>query len=88
MLLSIVATTSTPDGTSFEFELEDSEDETEWDAGAQACSEEELKDASRSLMDWIYDALEAEHEYRTSDENVAENIRINEYEFTEEGTRA
>lgn len=51
-------------------------------------AEQDIKDALRSFMDWIYHRLEAEYEYQNSDEQVDENIRINEYEFTEDGRRA
>ena len=39
----------------------------------------------RSFADWIYRQLKEEYEYRMSDENVDESIRINEYEFDENG---
>lgn len=39
-------------------------------------------------MRWIYRSLEAEYEYRQSDAVVDEDIRANEYEFTEGGERA
>ena len=47
-----------------------------------------IKDQARSLADEIYSDLEKEYEYRTSDEAVAEMIRANEYEFTEDGKQA
>ena len=47
--------------------------------------EEEIRDLLRSFADWIYRQLESEYEYRMSDENVDESIRINEYEFREDG---
>jgi hypothetical protein len=50
--------------------------------------EERLKKASRDLMRWVYRALEREYEYQTSDEQIAESIEANEYEFTEDGSRA
>uniref|UniRef100_A0A6M3M9D2 Antitoxin of toxin-antitoxin stability system n=1 Tax=viral metagenome TaxID=1070528 RepID=A0A6M3M9D2_9ZZZZ len=51
-------------------------------------AEDELRDALRSFADWIYDLLENEHDYLTADEQVAEAIRSNEYEFTVEGKPA
>jgi hypothetical protein len=51
-------------------------------------AEEDLKQAARDLMDWIYHQLEKEYEYQNSDEVVDENIRCNEYEFLEDGSRA
>lgn len=44
-----------------------------------------IKDCMRSFADWIYRQLEAEYEYRMSDENVDDNIRCNAYEFDENG---
>ena len=48
----------------------------------------DLVDALRSFMRWIYQRLEAEHDYLLSDESVDESIVCNEYEFTLEGDRA
>jgi hypothetical protein len=52
-------------------------------------ADEETSDTVLELMrdfaEWIYRSLEAEYEYRMGDENVDESIRINEYEFTEDG---
>lgn len=42
----------------------------------------------REFADWIYSRLEAEYEYQNADEQVDESIRINEYEFAEDGNRA
>lgn len=41
----------------------------------------------RALADWYYSKLEEANDYYYSDENVAENIIINEYEFTASGRR-
>lgn len=49
--------------------------------------EEEIIEASRDAMRWIYRQLEREWDYQNSDENVDETIQANEYEFTEEGKR-
>ena len=49
---------------------------------------ETVKDLLRDFADWIYRSLEREYEYQNSDEVIDENIRANEYEFTEEGDRA
>lgn len=51
-------------------------------------SEETVKEALRDFMRWIYRQLESEWDYLNSDEQVAENIEANEYEFTEDGGRA
>jgi hypothetical protein len=50
--------------------------------------EEQIIEASRDAMRWIYRQLEREYEWLMSDEQVDESIRINEYEFTEEGKLA
>jgi hypothetical protein len=49
---------------------------------------EDIAESLRDFMNWMYRQLEREWEYQNSDEVVDENIRINEYEFTEEGKRA
>jgi hypothetical protein len=49
--------------------------------------DEELAEALRAFMKWIYRQLEREYDYLTSDEAIAESIIANEYEFTEEGER-
>ena len=50
--------------------------------------EEDTRDILREFADWIYRHLESEYEYRMSDENVDESLRINEYEFDEDGRTA
>lgn len=47
-----------------------------------------ISEALRDFASWMYHQLESEYEYRMSDENVDESIRINEYEFTESGSIA
>lgn len=47
--------------------------------------EENLKQLMRDFADWIYSNLEKEYEYLTSDEAIAESLRANEVEFTEDG---
>lgn len=49
--------------------------------------EEEITRLLRMFADWIYRQLEAEHDYQVSDECVDENIRCNDYEFSENGKR-
>lgn len=51
-------------------------------------TENAIVEALRDFMNWIYRQLEKEHDYLMSDESVDENIKANEYEFTEEGERA
>jgi hypothetical protein len=50
-------------------------------------AEEELIEVSRDAMKWIYRQLYKEYDYQNADEQVDENIRINEYEFTAKGKR-
>jgi hypothetical protein len=47
--------------------------------------EDAIGELCRDFMDWIYRSLEREYEYINADEQVDESIRINEYEFTEDG---
>lgn len=69
-------------------------DECEWTDGMPCESmspgklqtrEEELEQAARDLADMFYCDLEAEYEYQNSDEQIAESIEANGYEFTEDG---
>jgi hypothetical protein len=48
-------------------------------------AEDDIKTALRLFMDWIYDRLEKEDEYLTSDEAIKESLIANEMEFDEEG---
>lgn len=48
-------------------------------------AEDRIKDQLRLFAGWIYNQLEKDYDYRMSAENVDESIRINEYEFTENG---
>lgn len=51
-------------------------------------AEGEVTQLMRDFADWIYAQLEKGYNYLTSDEQVAESIIINEYEFTEDGALA
>lgn len=51
-------------------------------------ADHELRQLMRDFADWMYRQLEAEYEYRMSDEQVDDTITANEYEFTESGERA
>lgn len=53
---------------------------------AFSVAEEVIVEAMRDFARWIYARLEKEHEYLTSDEQVDESIRANEYEFDEYGS--
>jgi hypothetical protein len=48
-------------------------------------AEEDVRQLMRDFADWIYSQLEAEYDHQTDDDTVDENIRANEYEFTEDG---
>lgn len=48
----------------------------------------EVQRLLRSLADWLYKGLQAEHEYLTSFESFKEQCEANEYEFTEDGRLA
>lgn len=53
-----------------------------------ASEEDTFKELCSDFAAWLYRVLETEYEYQMSDENVDESIRINEYEFEEDGSRA
>lgn len=47
--------------------------------------ENRLMDAARDYMDWIYRALEKEHDWLLADAQINNAIRANEYEFYADG---
>lgn len=49
---------------------------------------DDVAELLRDFTTWAYRLLESEYEYQNSDECIVENIRCNEYEFTEDGERA
>ena len=49
--------------------------------------EDEITQLLRDFADWIYDQLETAYDWENSDDNVAEVIEDNGYEFTEDGKR-
>lgn len=51
-------------------------------------AEDEIKEALRDFMDWIYKQLDSQNDYINSNEYIDENIIANEYEFTQDGRRA
>ena len=51
-------------------------------------AEDELLQLMRDFANWMYRWLEAEYDFQTNDEHVAEAIEAAEHEFTEEGARA
>lgn len=46
-----------------------------------------LLETMRDFADWIYKRIEAEYDYRMTDENVDDAIRTNGYTFTADGRR-
>lgn len=50
-------------------------------------AEEDIRQLMRDFADWIYDQLKKEYNWLTSDEQVEESIRANEYTFDEDGNR-
>lgn len=50
-------------------------------------TEEAVIEAMRALARWLYRRLEAEYEFQTSDEQVADMITANDYTFTATGQR-
>jgi hypothetical protein len=59
----------------------------EWEDHCEV-TEARFIEACRDLAHAFYKALEAEYEYQNADEQVAESIEANGYEFTEDGERA
>lgn len=66
-------------------DLDDTDEEMEQEAFSEV--EGRLITALRDLMRWYYKQLEANWDYINSDENVADTIIANEYEFTIDGKR-
>lgn len=62
----------------------DSDDESRDIGDAEAAITREL----RRFADWIYQQLDAQNDYLTSDEQVDESILANGYEFTADGSRS
>jgi hypothetical protein len=58
-----------------------------WDSdySTDAKTADDLTEALRDFMSWIYSQLEKQHDYLTSKEAIIETIEANEYEFTAEG---
>ena len=70
--------------TDFEVSITDNTD-NEVITPEAAEAERNLIELSKSLMKWIYRALEKEYEYQNADEQIGENIIANVYDFTEDG---
>jgi hypothetical protein len=52
-----------------------------------ATAADDIEDACRAFMRWIYRSLEKEHDYQNSDEFIDEVMEMNEYSFLSDGTR-
>lgn len=78
----------THSGRYFGMEFDCGDDAEDAPYGGEPAFCEAIAEDARDLAAWFHSALQAEYEYRQSDECVDENIRINEYEFNEDGTRA
>jgi hypothetical protein len=63
------------------------DDSNEIDTPESNQAEKDLIEVARDFMEWIYRQLEQQWDYVNSDEQVAETILANEYEFTEDGKR-
>lgn len=51
-------------------------------------SESEIRQLMRDFADWIYEKLEEDYEYQTSEECIAELCELNNFEFTKDGELA
>jgi hypothetical protein len=60
--------------------------EGDW-AADHADDEDALKELLRDFMRWFYKQLEEDYWYAVSEESVLDNLRANEYTFTEDGER-
>lgn len=68
---------------SMSVEVEDSENQYRDLGDAEA----EVRQLMRDFADWIYQRLNDEYDYQTSDEAVEESTLANEYEFYQSGER-
>lgn len=76
--------------TEFDFAFPREDGSDEWPEGeedrySEAC--DDIKKTAKDFMRWIYRHLEDGYNAENADDNIAENIRANEYTFTEEGKR-
>lgn len=70
------------------FEYDDERNENDETGDMPAGIEDAHTENARDAMRWVYRQLKREWDYRNSNEVVDEEIRANEYEFQEDGTRA
>lgn len=62
-------------------ELSDGDEEGEGGISLTVELETRVLNLMQDFAQWIYDGLEAEYNYRLSDEAIEETIRANEYQF-------
>lgn len=55
--------------------------------GITDSDDESMRDLFRDFARWIYKGIEAEYDYRMSDEAIDDAMQANEYIFTESGKR-
>lgn len=84
--LTAAVRTAGRDGTLLEVNVYDDRYDYEYLDEADPAAED-VADAIRDFAHWVHSSLQREFDYRMSDEAVDEDIRCNEYEFTEEGER-
>lgn len=70
-------------GEYFDVDVERSDDVAPTDEQTET-----IVQAVKDFASWVWGNLQKEAEYQESDDVVDENIRANEYEFTEDGRRA
>lgn len=63
------------------------DDFNEIDTDARGHAEEDLTGVTKDAMRWIYRQLEKDYEHSQTNEVVDETLRINEYDFIENGAR-
>jgi len=76
------------DGDTIEEKLNELEyGSIEYNLYSKACEQraDEVAKALKDFNRWIFRRLEEEYEYLTSDEQVEDSVRVNGYEFTEDG---
>ena len=69
-------------------EVEIDSDNDYSDSATWRNSEDTVIQCMRDFADWIYQRLEKEYDYQTSDEVIAETCEANGYEFYEDGSIA
>lgn len=68
-----------------DIEVERDSEDPDWTVGQD--DEKALVSEFRDLMQWMYDALEREHDYQTSDDTIAQHLSEYDYTFDASGNR-